>query len=354
MARPGVTYQDISSAANELKGQGKSVTIENVRAILGTGSIGTINNHLRKWKETQSSTHKIASKENLPEELISLVKGLWEGIVTQSITRFEPIEENYHKEIAELKEELEKYKNNNQRWQKLFNQWQQEKSQLASENLTLEQALEFSHKENATLNTKQEGLLQQLQEKQARIDELSRLLKQVQQNLEHYRESSREQRLLDQHQYEQQKQQLQLEIKALNEQLLIQREKFAAFQQQYQSLQQSNAVLESTYAEEQSKHHLIRTKYEEAERDKNEYFQSTQYWQNQFKEIQKSLDNKISEYIGIQTEVKVLSLQLVDLKKLLSVAQDQNKFLANEKWSLAQEKSQLEGQLKQMQKMISV
>ena len=43
MSRPGVTFQDIANAAQDLKGQGKTVTIENVRAILGTGSIGTIN-----------------------------------------------------------------------------------------------------------------------------------------------------------------------------------------------------------------------------------------------------------------------------------------------------------------------
>jgi hypothetical protein len=49
MARPGVTYQDIESAANALKGQGKSVTIESVRSILGTGSIGTINMQRTKF-----------------------------------------------------------------------------------------------------------------------------------------------------------------------------------------------------------------------------------------------------------------------------------------------------------------
>lgn len=49
MSRPGVTYQDIAAAAQELKGQGKNITIENIRANLGKGSIGTINKYLRQW-----------------------------------------------------------------------------------------------------------------------------------------------------------------------------------------------------------------------------------------------------------------------------------------------------------------
>ena len=62
MARHGITYDDVISAANTLKAQGKSVTIENVRSFLGTGSSGTVNQHLRRWKEAQQSTQKIASK----------------------------------------------------------------------------------------------------------------------------------------------------------------------------------------------------------------------------------------------------------------------------------------------------
>ena len=38
MSRPGVTYQDIVTAVNQLKGQGKSVTIENIRSFLGTAA----------------------------------------------------------------------------------------------------------------------------------------------------------------------------------------------------------------------------------------------------------------------------------------------------------------------------
>ncbi len=108
MARHGITYEDVITAATQLKGQGKSVTIENVRSFLGTGSAGTINQHLRRWKEIQNSTQKIASKKSVPEPLVAMIKGLWESVLTQSTEHFVPIEASYNQEIAELKNALEK------------------------------------------------------------------------------------------------------------------------------------------------------------------------------------------------------------------------------------------------------
>lgn len=353
MARPGVTYQDIASAANELKGHGKSVTIENVRAILGTGSIGTINNHLRKWKEAQNSTHKIATKEHLPESLVSLLKGLWENVLTQSAEQFIPVEENYKKDISELKLELEKYKNEYQRFEMLFNQGQQEKTKLSNEIITLNQALAFSHKENNALNHKQESLLRQLQEKQERIDELHRLHKQTQDNLEHYREAAREQRLLDQQQFEQQKQQLQLEIKNINEQAVLYQQKAVQLQQKYQRLQQSYVSLEINYAQQGNDFQQALTQKNESEKEKIVYLRDSQHWQNQSNELQRMLQEKTNQFIDIQADNKLLSQQLMDARKAFKETQDQNSLLSNEKWELAQEKSQLQGQLKQMQKMIT-
>ncbi len=230
MSRPGITYQDVANAAHQLSAQDINPTIEAIRKITGTGSNGTLALHLRKWKEIQSGTLKIASKENLPGELVSLLKGLWDRVITQSEERVVSIEESYQQELTELKQELEKYKANNQRWQKLFTQWQQEQTQLSNEKLTLEQAVERAHKENVSLQARLDTLLQQLQEKSERIDELHQLHKQAQENLEHYRESAREQRLIDQQQHEQQRQFLQTEIKTLKEQSSLQRDKMSALQ----------------------------------------------------------------------------------------------------------------------------
>jgi chromosome segregation ATPase len=354
MARFGVSYEDIVSAANELIGQDKSVTIENVRGILGTGSISTINNHLRKWKQTQSSTPKVSAKENLPEELVSLIKGLWERVNIQAEEKFVPQEENYLNKIATLNQELEKYKSNNQRWQKLFNQWQEEKTELANDKLMLEQSLEFSYKENTFLADKQDALLQQLSDKQERIDELHRLHKQTQENLEHFRQATREQRILDQQQYEQERLQLQSEIKILNEQTVMQREKLFVLQQENKSLQQSYQMLEKQNGESQVTMQQLAHQIQELEKAKAEHQHSSNHWQHQYRESQTIIENKNQVLVDSQTESKLLSQQLANIKPVLTRIQEDNKLLTHGQLILEQEKIQLENYIKQMQKGITV
>ncbi len=347
MARHGITYDDVSSAANSLKGEGKSITIENVRRFLGTGSAGTVNQHLRRWKEIQNSSQKIATKENLPEPLIALVQGLWEGVITQSIEQFTPIEANYQQEISELKMELEKFRTNNQRWQKMFNQWQQEKTTYANEKLTLEQALEFAHKENQALHSKNDVLLRQLQEKQERIEELHRLHQLAQSNLEHYRESAREQRLLDQQQFEREKQQFLFEAKEMQEQLVGEQVKHGELLQKHQLIERSHIELELI-------RESLKKEIQQLGKTNVEYQQASQHWQNQFQELQKSFEAKLREVTLLQSDLANSKQRLVDAKELLLEAQSQNKLLASEKWELAQAKAQLEGQIKQMQNMSSI
>jgi hypothetical protein len=57
--------------------------------------------------------------------------------------------------------------------------------------------------------------------------------------------------------------------------------------------------------------------------------------------------------IDSESNVKIVSQQLTDIRQSLNDVLDQNKLLGHEKYELVQEKAQLEGQLKQMQTIIS-
>ena len=352
MARTGVTYTEVANAAVQLVGQNRVPTVEQVRLILGTGSSTTIANHLKQWKANQTLTQQISIKENLPPELISLMKGLWERVVNHSEEQMAKVESGYHESIAELQEAVEKYKKNNQRWQKLYDQWLIEKNQSNVEKTTLEQALEFAQKENASLHTKQDGLHQQAQDKQERIEELNRLNKQAQLNLEHYRESAREQRLIDQQQFEQYKQQLLSETKLLTEQLVVQRDKNVALAQQFQLLEQVSAALEKNHQETQSVLEITMAKLSSVEKEKNEHYHTSQNWQSQHTILEKNLKEKADVLLNLQVDVKLLEQQLIDAKQTVKDLQGINKTLNYESLHLSQEKSHLEGQLKQMQAML--
>ncbi len=102
MARPGVTYLDVANAAQQLIAAGRAPTIESVRIALGTGSNSTLGNHLRTWKSKQDQTQQTATKENIPEELIAALKGVWERVMDQSEAKIQTIHQDTQQELMTL------------------------------------------------------------------------------------------------------------------------------------------------------------------------------------------------------------------------------------------------------------
>lgn len=106
MARPGVAYLDVAKAAQQLVAAGRIPTIEGIRISLGTGSNSTLGNHLRTWKLKQEQNQQIATKENIPEELIAALKGIWEQVINQSDEKVQTIQHEAQNELISLKQEL--------------------------------------------------------------------------------------------------------------------------------------------------------------------------------------------------------------------------------------------------------
>ena len=77
MTRPGVTYFEVATAAQEIIASGLEPTIERIRAKLKTGSNSTIGTHLRVFRTKQDPLKQLATKEKIPEELIGLLKGFY-------------------------------------------------------------------------------------------------------------------------------------------------------------------------------------------------------------------------------------------------------------------------------------
>lgn len=138
MARLGVTYMEVAEAANELVGQGKNPTIEQIRLFIGSGSSTTIANHLREWRRSRLSDETTATKERVPEELVTILRGLWGKVVDQSDITIADLEARHQAAIEALQQELTKYQKNNRRWQKLYHQWGQDNMRLAEENKVLQ------------------------------------------------------------------------------------------------------------------------------------------------------------------------------------------------------------------------
>lgn len=349
MARLGVTFNEVAEAASQLVGQGKNPTIEQVRLILGTGSSTTIANHLRQWKEAETKTCLLAVKENIPEELIAFLKGLWERVIDQAEQKIKGVEVSYEQAIAELQQDLKKYKNNNRRWQQLFYHWVKEKERLEEDNLALTEANARLQKDNTLLYAKQDSLTEQLNEKQDRIDELGRLHTRTQANLEHYRESIQQERAQDHERYQREKQDLQTEITTLKEELMMMREKSATIEKHCQAVENKFTALELTHTHLERQFTKQTRELEANQKEKNEHAKVSQHWQNQCKSLQQALADKGNELMEIKTEMKVLLQQLNFAKQSFAETAEQNKLLEKEKWKIAEERAKLEGKLQQLQ-----
>ena len=105
MARPGITYLEVATAATKLHEQNTRPSIEAIRRELGTGSNSTINKYLREWRAKQGN--QIELEQGLPESLLIAVKGLYESMQEDAAKTIAISEAESKQSIAEIKTRLE-------------------------------------------------------------------------------------------------------------------------------------------------------------------------------------------------------------------------------------------------------
>jgi chromosome segregation ATPase len=348
MARPGVTYSEVSHAAQQISAAGKNPTIDALRIALGTGSNSTLGAHLRTWKARQDQTQQIATKEKLPEALIAVIKGLWETVMEQADDKVHTLQGETQQAMAKWQQEVQQLQQDTARWQQQHRQLKEERDGLMHEKSAVEQLLVNANLTLAALTEKQVGLEQQTQDKQARIEELHRQSQQLQVNLEHYREESLAQRLAEQQRFEQQQHQFEQTLQQMNQALAqVQQEKIA-FQQQYQQTYFERDNLQTQFDKLTVQHESLTTRHAETLNELVTKTQGLQHWQGQYQALLAKGDEQTQLLLEVQTQQAVLVQQLATAKVELKDVREQNKVLAHEKWMLGQEKAQLFGQLKQL------
>jgi len=334
MARQGVTYSEVAEAASELIGKGKNPTIEQVRLILGTGSSTTIAAHLKVWKENQNETSLISAKENIPEELIAIVKGLWERVINISNEKVNVITAQYHASIDDLQSDLDKYRHNNQRWQHLYNNWNKEKDALLTENKRLELELQQYKDDFSILKSQYDASINQVIDKQDRVNELTILYQQSQKSINHIQANSQEQRRVDQQQYQEQKELLQTEVKkleiaisklnALNEAAHLEKEKLKT---DISKLISEAAILHANLSARDEQISRL-------DKDKQEYLQSYQHWKTQSKLLENDIRHLQSDITEKLNDISDLKQIIKDSQSKINQLQDTNHYINAEKAAL--------------------
>lgn len=193
MARTGVTYFDVSQAAATLSDQGREPTVDTVRALLGTGSKSTLAPLLKQWKAKYAGVVN-DEKSGLPRELVATVKGLYEGMQQQTHAQIQAIQAQARTDVEQVRQIQHELDQRNRTTEAAMSQLRVEHTQVMSERDAQQLLLVDAQQACAVLQSQVEAWEQRLEDKTKEVAGLKEQLNLTQRNLEHYRESVREQR----------------------------------------------------------------------------------------------------------------------------------------------------------------
>jgi chromosome segregation ATPase len=349
MARSGVTYQEVAKAATQLAQIGQVPTIDRVRSILGTGSKSTLAPLLKQWKAQQAETISEA-ETGLPRALITVVKGLYESVQQQAQTRIETAQEENRREVDAAWQAQKVAEGRQRELEAVLEQQQRAYTRLEADHTTLKAAWEESQQTRGRLLTQTEALAQRLGEQAHRVQDLKHHLVQAQQNLEHYRESVRQQRTEERADFERQL--------GYGEQAL------KKAREENQALRTANAQLEkaalqwqSQCERQQAEGVLLTEKVESLSQAMEQLRQQLAMGEGQYKVLAQAHQQAIAELRAREQDLlkqekatAVAQEKFKALSAALQEAKDHKVRLQNENKILAKEKAHLEGQYKQLQR----
>ena len=341
MSRTGISYHDVANAAAKVQGYNENPTVDRIREILGTGSKSTIARHLKDWK---ANNGPIANAKGLPPELIAIVTGLWERI-----------QRSAEEEILEFRQEanqkIQTAETNFKQSQKMIVDLQGQVHQL-EESLFQQKdtikGLECCLSEEHLTSSKQQGQISSLEEhlnvQKQENTKLHSLLKNIQNNLEHYQASMQKLQQEQSLALEKQKNLYEQEISGLRHQLFeaanaensikLQNKQFKEQLLGLEHLKNHSQMLEKTLKEKEIQVVILEEKHTEV-LNKNE-------------KITRTLEIKVNMLIDAEQKTAIACSRVNDLEKVLQQANDKISTLRHEQQFIAQEKANIEGQLKQL------
>ena len=279
------------------------------------------------------------------------MKGLWKRVLSDAegqVASIKQVSESQIEEHLQSKILLEKHI---QGLQQQNNQQKHDIQSLTNDKLTLEAAVHTLHAEIIRLKADASSFEQRLNDKQYRADELIQLNKQVQTNLDHYRDSVREQLIKEQKQYDQQ-------IKHLEQSLHQQQNENSSLTNQLKQAQEKHEKIETERNELVTHQNKIASDLHEAKLQLNSLETQLESsnkgeakLQSEFDELKNNLKAEKQQSEDSQRQLALTAQKLEQAQKQFSDALHQNKSLAHDKWIMGQEKAELSGQLRQMEKI---
>lgn len=100
MARPGISYEDVKTAAINLLGHGINPSIQHVREALGTGSNSTIAGHLKQWQQELAAAPKVALPPTIPQAVMGALEKFWNVAIEEAETAYVRLSEKAERDAS--------------------------------------------------------------------------------------------------------------------------------------------------------------------------------------------------------------------------------------------------------------
>ena len=231
MARTGIGKSEVQRARDRLLARRTHPSIDAVRAELGhTGSKTTIQRYLRELEEEDGSgLNRTAA---VSEAIQELVQRLAARLGDEAGARVEAQREQYEAQLRERDEQLAQQR---REAEALAGQLQQTEMMLQAEqttHATTRQALAEAHTAQERLTQQVADLADRLADNEAHRQSLEEKHQHAREALEHYRQSVKEQREQELRRHEQQVQMLQVDVRTLNQTLIVKQNELTQLHQE--------------------------------------------------------------------------------------------------------------------------
>jgi len=341
MARPGVTYYDISRAAEAVKARGSEPTIDRVREQLGTGSKSTIAPLLKKWRNNKELNIE-ESETGLPSDLIRAVKSLRDRIQQESEEVVEQAKQDYQSRVQTLERSLADAHKELSAASTREQNLKQQVDDLKGNCRQLTDGLNELQTRLTSVEVDRSAIQTRAQELKETIIELKEENRAVRDHFEHFQQRTAEDRQLERDQFQSQLQQLELQVESLTRQLTHSQKEKEDYRFRYESTQ---GQAEKVAYENQELRHKLGS------------------FGSQIKKLEAECDNKNREIIESDQNISLFRTEVQDLKERLArksvtlegvetnlqEVRDYADRLEAEAKEIAEEKAVLHGRLVQLQ-----
>jgi chromosome segregation ATPase len=349
MARSGVTYVDISRAAESFRERGIEPTVDRVREYLKTGSKSTIAPLLKRWKANLGNVEFVPG---LPSDIVEAVKSLYDRVNDAANNQINGIKEEYEYKLSDSEKtraDLEQRLTSEIGEKQLVNKMlvELETALSTSTNTVTIQADEIKK-----LTFELQACAEKIKDHKSVIADLKSENAANRDRFEHFQRCSAEDRQTEREQFSISQQSLQNHLLYATKQL--EESKIHIAKQENKIAESQVTVSDATLQLEKQNHEIQildneRTDLTEKLSHANGHIQDLN---RQVESLVEKVENISHQLTEANQSAQSCQEKLKTALKTVKLLEDKNSILADDNLSLMQEKAMLQGQLKQIERSL--